>query len=259
MARQISPERSVVGALLYLTSSTIISQSPGRVVMRPPRPGAIPEAPRDRVPVTVVGVVADIPRRPGDARPDPVVYRPLPRDAAGMFTLRVRTSDPEGLLPQVREVISQADRRLPVKVDSAETLFLREGGPVQALALSIGGLGLVALALAATGLYAVMAYLVSLRRQEIGIRLAIGARPADVLRLVLRQGLRLGVAGSVAGLAIATVVAMSLRAALVGVSTFDPLTMLTPAGVLIAVALIASTIPARRASKIDPIRALRQE
>jgi predicted permease len=257
MARLISPGQSAVGTLLYLTSSTIVSQSPDRVVMRPPRPGAPPERAADRIPVTIVGVVADIPRRPGDARPDPVVYRPLPADAAGAFTLRVRTNDPDTLLAHVRDVVGHAEPRLAIEVDTAEALFLRESGTVRALALSIGGLGFVALVLAAAGLYAVMAYLVSLRRHEIGIRLAIGARPADVLRLVLEQGVRLGLAGSVVGVAIATLVAMSLRAALVGVSAFDPVAMLPPAAVLVAVAIIASVIPARRAARIDPIRALR--
>ena len=188
-----------------------------------------------------------------------MVYLPLPPAAAGLFTLRVRTQDPDGLAPQIRDVISHTERRLAVTVESAETLFLRESGPVRMMALSIGGLGVVALLLAAAGLYAVMAYLVSLRRQEIGVRLAIGARPADVLQLVLRQGIRLAIVGSVAGLAITTPIAMALRAGFVGVSPFDPTALLPPAAILVVVALMASAIPARRAARIDPIRALREE
>jgi ABC-type antimicrobial peptide transport system permease subunit len=104
-----------------------------------------------------------------------------------------------------------------------------------------------------------MAYLVSLRRQEIGIRMAIGARPGDVVGLVFRQGVRLAIFGSLAGFALATPIAFVLRSGFVGISPFDPAAMLPPATILIAVALAASTIPARRAAKIDPIRALRDE
>jgi putative ABC transport system permease protein len=104
-----------------------------------------------------------------------------------------------------------------------------------------------------------MAYLVSLRRHEIGIRMAIGARPADVLRLVLRQAMRLGLVGSVSGLAITIPLAMLLRAALVGVSPLDPVATLTPVAMLALVTLLAATLPARRAARIDPIRALRED
>jgi len=204
--------------------------------------------------------MADMPRRAGDAQPDPVAYLPLAPDSAGLFTLRVRTSNPNELAPQIRDIIRHAERRLAgVNIQSAETLFLRESGPIRAMALSIGGLGLIALLLAAAGLYAVMAYLVSVRRQELGLRLAIGARPADVLTLVLRQGLRLAIIGSVAGFAIAIPIAMGLRASVTGVSPLDPAAMLPPAITLIVVTLLASTIPARRAARIDPIRALREE
>ncbi len=89
--------------------------------------------------------------------------------------------------------------------------------------------------------------------------MAIGARPGDVVRLVFRQGLRLAVIGSLAGLSITTPLAMGLRSAFVGVSAFDPTALLPPAAVLVIVALLASTIPARRAARIDPIRALREE
>jgi ABC-type antimicrobial peptide transport system permease subunit len=89
--------------------------------------------------------------------------------------------------------------------------------------------------------------------------MAIGARPVDVVRLVFRQGLRLSVLGSLAGMAIATPIAMGLGSAFVGVSALDPAAVLPPAGALVMVALLASTIPARRAARIDPIRALRED
>jgi putative ABC transport system permease protein len=189
-----------------------------------------------------------------------VIYLPFPADAPGAFGLRVRAKDPASMAPQIRDVIRQTDRRLaPAEIQSAETLFLRDSDPVRLAAWSIGGLGFIALGLAAAGLYAVMAYLVALRRQEIGIRLALGARPGDVLQLILRQGLRLAVAGSLAGFAIAMPVALTLRASFVGISPLDPAAMFPPAAVLMVVTLLASAVPARRASRIDPIRALREE
>jgi len=260
LARELVPNGSALGRLIYLSNSVIAAQSHRRYELARPLPGQGAEIPVERLAAEIVGVIADMPRRAGDAQPDPVVYLPLPADSAGLFTLRVRTSSPDELVPQVREIIRHAERRLAgVNIQSAETLFLRESGPIRAMALSIGGLGLIALLLAAAGLYAVMAYLVSVRRQELGLRLAIGARPADVLTLVLRQGLRLAIIGSVAGFAIAIPIAMGLRASVTGVSPLDPAAMLPPAITLIVVTLLASTIPARRAARIDPIRALREE
>jgi putative ABC transport system permease protein len=260
VARQLVPAGSAVGTLFYLNSPAITPQSRHTIVLTRPTPGQSPETSVARHPVEIIGVVADIPQRADDPPPDPAVYLPLPSDAAGMFTLRVRTNDPDAMARQVRDVVRQAEPRLPgVAVQTAEALFLRDSGEVRAVALSIGGLGVVALLLASAGLYAVMAYLVSLRRQEIGIRMAIGARPGDVIGLVFRQGVRLAVFGSLAGFAIATPIALGLRSAFVGISPFDPAAMLPPAGVLMAVTLMASAIPARRAAKIDPIRALRDE
>jgi putative ABC transport system permease protein len=210
--------------------------------------------------VEIVGVVANISRRPGDTRPDPLIYLPMSADTQGLFTLRVRTDDATAKTTQLHDLIRQTDRRLQTAViQSAESLFLREADPTRMVAMSIGALGIVALLLAAAGLYAVMAYLVSLRRQEIGVRMAIGARPADVITLIFRQGVRLAVIGSLAGFGVATPIAIGLRSAFVGVSPFDPAAMLPPAAVLMAVTLMASAIPARRAASIDPIRALRDD
>ncbi|HEY7476572.1 MAG TPA: ABC transporter permease [Vicinamibacterales bacterium] len=259
MARALAPDGTAVGKVFYVSDSVVAQQTPNTIVLVRPLEGQPPPEPASRLAVEIVGVAADMPRRPGDAQPDPVIYRPLPADASGLFTLRIRTDD-AAAMTQIRDVIRQTDRRLgTLNLQSAEELFLREIGPVRAMALSIGGLGVVALLLAAAGLYAVMAYLVSLRRQEIGIRMAIGARPVDVVRLVFRQGLRLSVLGSLAGMAIATPIAMGLGSAFVGVSALDPAAVLPPAGALVMVALLASTIPARRAARIDPIRALRED
>ncbi|HEX7778832.1 MAG TPA: FtsX-like permease family protein, partial [Vicinamibacterales bacterium] len=260
LAQQISPDGAAPGTILYLSNSVISSQSRNRIELTRPLPGQQADGPDTRFAVEVVGVVADVPRRPGAAEAVPAVYLPFPADAGGQFTLRVRAPDPEAMAPQIRDVIRRAEPRLvAIEISSAEAVFLREIGALGTVAWSIGGLGLVALGLAAAGLYAVMAFLVSLRRQEFGIRLAMGARPGDVLQLILRQGFRLALAGSLAGFAIALLVALTLRASFVGMSPFDPAAMLPPAAVLMVVTLLASAVPARRASRIDPIRALREE
>jgi hypothetical protein len=260
LADDLSPDGTAIGKILYVNESVIARESQSTVVLVRPPTGQPPENPSSRRAVEIVGVVADRPRRPGDARPDPVIYLPLPADASGLFTLRVRTDDATAKTTQVHDMIRRTDGRLrTLDVQSAEAIFLREAGVLQSLALAIGSLGTVALLLAAAGLYAVMAYLVSLRRQEIGIRMAIGARPREVIGLVFRQGVRLALFGTLAGFAVATPIAIGLRSGFVGISPFDPAAMLPPATILIAVALAASTIPARRAAKIDPIRALRDE
>jgi hypothetical protein len=260
LAHELAPDGAVIGRALYVTDSIVAQQTSSRLVLvRPPTGQPAPD-PALRRAVEIVGVVADLPRRPGDARPDPVLYLAMPADASGPFTLRVRTDEATAKTTQLHDMIRQTDRRLrTVIVQSAESLFLREAGPIRAAALAIGGLGTVALILAAAGLYAVMAYLVSLRRQEIGIRMAIGARPGDVIGLVFRQGARLALYGSLAGFALATPIAIGLRSGFVGISPFDPAAMFPPAAVLMVVTLLASAVPARRASRIDPIRALREE
>ena len=120
-------------------------------------------------------------------------------------------------------------------------------------------LGTLALALATVGVYGVVAYSVSQRTHEIGVRMALGARPNDVVRLMLGEGGRLAVAGVVAGSLIALAAARLIRGLLFEVSATDPLTFVAVAGGLLAVALLASYIPARRATRVDPMIALRGE
>jgi putative ABC transport system permease protein len=116
---------------------------------------------------------------------------------------------------------------------------------------------LTALLLAGLGIYGVISYMVSERTHEIGVRLALGARQADILRMVLRQGLMLAIVGGAVGLIAAAAVAHTMSSVLYGVSATDPLTFGAVAGTLIVIALVACHIPARRALRIDPMSALR--
>jgi ABC-type antimicrobial peptide transport system permease subunit len=123
----------------------------------------------------------------------------------------------------------------------------------------VGAFGLLALVLATVGLYGVVSYSVSRRTREVGIRLAIGATPAQVLRLVLAQGVRLAVIGLAMGAAGAVAVAQMLESLLYGVSTIDPLAFVVAGAMLLLVAVAANALPARAASRVDPLRALRTD
>jgi ABC-type antimicrobial peptide transport system permease subunit len=131
--------------------------------------------------------------------------------------------------------------------------------PQKAAAALLAALGLIATLLAAAGLYGVMAYSVSQRTREIGIRMALGAQPRDVLGATLRHGLGLTIAGLAAGIAAALALAPLVSSLLVRLSASDPRTFAQAAAVLIGVALVASYLPARRATKVDPQAALRRE
>jgi predicted permease len=240
MARQLDQlgQLSVVGRTLEVSTS---ADAPSRTV-------------------TVVGIIGNRQLRPEDINPDAALYLPFPSTAPTSFLVRVRTGDPTTMGEAVRQVMRNIDPRLPwERVEPAVLGYLRDLGPIRYLALSIGGFGFLAALLAAAGLFAVTAYVVSLRTREIGIRVAIGANRRDVLRLVLGQGLRLGVAGSFVGVALAVPLAVALRAALVGVFPIDPVAFVPPVVLMLIVALAASAIPARRAATIDPVRALRQD
>ncbi|HKC88318.1 MAG TPA: FtsX-like permease family protein, partial [Blastocatellia bacterium] len=177
------------------------------------------------------------------------------------MTMIVRTTgNPETLSAAIRERIQSLDPNLPVaqittlaeRVDFA--LFSARLG-----AALLGAFGLLALGLAATGIYGVIAYSVSQRTQEFGIRMALGADGADMRRLVLREGLKVVLIGVTAGLALSLAAARLIASFLYGVGANDPLTFVGVALLLTAVALLACYLPARRATKVDPMVALRVE
>ena len=201
------------------------------------------------------------PPRPTVQPPDLVIYVPLPKELGGVFTLRVRAADPEALRADLLTLVNRIDPRIAwTSIRRGDMRFQDEAQEVAFVGYAVSAAGTVALALSATGLYALLSYLVALRRREIGVRLAIGAPPSRIITLVVRQALKLVLAGMACGLALAVPMAFVMRATFVGkVTATDPMIFLPMISVLLAVGILAAVVPALRASRIDPIATLRQE
>jgi putative ABC transport system permease protein len=213
---------------------------------------------------TIVGVVGDVRQFVFDREHRAAVYLPhaqLTQSWWQWMTLAVRTGgDPLAAVPEVRKQIHAIDPDLPLySINTMEQQISEHIAPVSVSASWMAGLGLLALALAAVGVYGVMAYAVSQRRNEIGIRIALGARTIDVMRLVIGQGVKLVMAGIAIGLIAAFALGHALAGRLYGVNATDPMTFVIVALGLVAVGLVACWIPARRAAKVDPMVALRHE
>jgi ABC-type antimicrobial peptide transport system permease subunit len=164
------------------------------------------------------------------------------------------------LAPTIRREMADLDKEQPVdQMGSMEQTFSDQFAEPRFQSLLMGAFAALALILAVVGIYGVNAYAVTQRRRELGVRIALGARPSDVLRETLGEGLKLSALGIVLGVAGAYALSSLFRSVLVGVAGINPLTLLGAAGVLAAVALIAGYLPARRATRIDPASALRQE
>jgi predicted permease len=209
---------------------------------------------------TVVGVARDAKYGGIGSATPPHLYYPVLQYYTPAMTLAVRTSgDPQTVLPAVRQVIRQLDDTMPLPQAQTMAEVLRGNLWTARLgAVLLMVFGLLAVTLTTVGVYGVMAYSVTQRTHEIGIRMALGAAHADVLRMVLRHGLRLTLLGVSIGLAAAFAVTR-LIASLLFVSPTDGLTFTAISALLAAVAMLASLLPARRAARVDPLVALRQE
>jgi predicted permease len=209
----------------------------------------------------IVGVAATGKYRNLREEPQPFMFRPFSQVYEPQAVLAVQTAgDPTLMLATVEREIHKLDANLPVL--DAETLAQYMSIPLFVARITgtlLGAFGLLALVLAAVGLSGVVAYFVSLRTREIGVHLALGAERGDVLKLVVKQGMRLSVAGVIIGLAAALVVSRLLSSLLYGIRPTDPVTYIAVAFLLSVVTLLASYIPARRATKVDPMVALRYE
>jgi len=177
-----------------------------------------------------------------------------------MASLVVRSNgDPRDLIPGVRREVAALDQNLPSNMQPLTDNLRVILWPARMGAIILGIFGLLGLVLAAIGIYGVMSYMVARRTREIGVRMALGAQAGDVLKLVVRQGVRLALIGTAAGLALAFAATRLMRSLLYGVSPTDPATFAGVALFLIGVALAACYLPARRATRVDPLAALRHE
>ncbi len=214
-----------------------------------------------RDPLEVVGVVKTGKYRTLAEDPKPFIYFAMAQRRPSTMALVTRASvDPRSLVGAIRSEVQALDRRVPVfavkTMDDHKTYAL--WAPNMAASFSLA-FGVVAILLSAVGLYSVMAYIVSQRTREVGIRMALGANRADVMKMITRQGMRLAAVGVGIGLLLALALAKVLSSLLIGVSGYDVTIFILVPTLLVAVALVACYLPARRATKVDPLVALRYE
>jgi len=210
----------------------------------------------------VVGIAKNIKYRDLSERPQPFLYLPFAQQYESLMTLHVETSvDPATLASPVLSEIRKLDAGTPVQDVQTLQHFFHEGALFgnRLITQVVAAIGLFGLLLAIIGLYGVIAYSVSRRTREIGIRMAIGADPGSVARLVLRQGMKLTGIGAAIGLALSLLASQLLGSLLVDVSARDPEVYVAVPLLLTAIALLACYVPARRAARIDPLLALRQD
>jgi putative ABC transport system permease protein len=208
----------------------------------------------------IVGVVGDV-KNKLDEIAEPYIYAAYAQIPFSGMGVVVRTvAEPTVITPAVRGEVMALDPALPISgLKTVEQLVYERSTPKRILTAMMGVFAVFALLMAGAGLYAVMAYAVSRRTHEIGVRLALGARPSDILRMITRQGMKLTLAGLAFGLAGAFALTRVMSGILYGVSAADPLTFALVSLLFIGVALLACWIPARRATKVDPMIALRCE
>ena len=209
----------------------------------------------------IVGIVKDVKHDGLTKQARPVIYVPLLQYPFPFTVMAVRTrTDPDNLSAAIRREVMAVDSEQPIfKVKTMERFISDSisGSRFQTQLLAV--FAAVALVLAAVGIYGVMGYTVSQRTHEIGIRVALGARQRDVLKMVVKQGMELALTGTVIGLAGAVSLTRLMKGLLFGVNATDPLTFGGIALMLMIIALLACYIPARRAAKVDPLVALRSE
>ncbi|HJR61119.1 MAG TPA: ABC transporter permease [Vicinamibacterales bacterium] len=211
--------------------------------------------------VTVVGVVESTHAETVRRNEPPTIYYPGPVEHQPALNLFVRfDGDPEPVAAGVRELVARIDERLPVSaLNTAHGLQHERHSSRRLVVLFIAVLGLTALVLAASGLFSVVSYIVAQRQREIGIRMTLGADGRSVVGMILRQALVPTGAGCVAGLGAAAATAQILRWGVHGAPTIDPVAFTGAPLVMLAVMIAASLLPARRATRVDPMTVLRQE
>jgi putative ABC transport system permease protein len=209
----------------------------------------------------IVGVVGDVKRETLSDPSQPTMYVPYEQGPMWFMTFAVRTAgNLTALESPLREQIQKADQDLPVMDVQPLAEYVHDSVAQPRFRTFLVGLfGLVALILAAVGIYGVTSYSVARRTQEIGLRMALGAAPGQVLKLVVRQGMKVVLLGLLPGLIFSFALTRFFKSLLFGITANDPLTYLGTIVILIGVSLLACYIPARRAMRVDPMIALRYE
>src|ERR1700676_2055010 len=216
---------------------------------------------RDRIPREVVGVVSDVKFTALTAANVEEMYLPLEQNPWAATTLIVRSpGNPQSLVSAVRAKIAEIDPNLPIAgIATMDTVVGSSVAQPRLIMQFVGVFAGFALILAAIGIYGVMAYSVSARQQEMGIRMSLAAEPADILKMVVGQGMRLALLGVAIGVAASLALTRLISTLLFGIHPTDPFAFSASALALLATALLASYLPARRATRVDPITILRRE
>jgi len=209
----------------------------------------------------IVGVVGNVRDRRLAQEPVPMMYVPFAQEPLWGGELLIKSNlPPAAVVSTIRTVVNSLDKDLPVTgITTMPEVIDASVAQPKFRAWLLGAFGIVAVLLAAVGVFGVVSYSVASRTQEFGVRAALGASPASIGKMILREGLVLGSAGLSAGLVAALGFAWFLRSELYGVTAYDPVTLVISVAVLLGVAVAACFIPARRAMSVDPIVALRYE
>jgi putative ABC transport system permease protein len=211
--------------------------------------------------MTLVGVIGNVKYSGLTAPPDDAIYRPFAQQPwIAPFLVARTATDPGTFVSSIRQEIAAAGPGIVFSsVRTLDSIMADAAAPPRAQAVVLIALTTLALAMSAVGLYGVIAFSVAQRSREIGIRVALGASRTDVLLMAWREGVVIGLIGLLIGIGAALAVVRLLRASLYGISSTDPLSYLMAATVLLIVALLASYLPARRATTVDPLVALRSD
>jgi ABC-type antimicrobial peptide transport system permease subunit len=216
----------------------------------------------DLRPFTIVGVVGDVRTHSLEEEPRPTIYahyRQRPRSSSHFNVVLRTSSDPAAVFAATRGILRQLDPTVPPRFNTLTGIFSESLNSRRFNLLLVGVFALAALLLAMAGVFGVLAYSVAQRTREIGVRIALGASPGNVLKMVLGQGLATAVIGTAIGLAGSFLLTRTLRSLLFEVSPNDPVTVAGVALSLMLVAMLASYVPARRATRVDPMVALRHD
>jgi ABC-type antimicrobial peptide transport system permease subunit len=216
----------------------------------------------DKSQLQIVGVVADTRRGPLEAAPSPAIYLPFLQSIhSSTGQLLIRTNgDPRNIVADIRNIVAELDPDLALtRIQTLEDRLDESIAPRRFILRLVGLFSILALGLAMIGLYGVIAESVAQRVPEIGVRMALGAAPSDILRLILTQGGWMVAVGVALGIGGAIALRDSMASLVFGVPTSDPVSLVVAVASLIVATLIACVVPARRAAAVDPVSALRQE